>query len=139
MSCVSAGAVENILTSSGHRWRIRSMNERKTPALRFRKITSERTDAGDEFAQQQDLAAHRSKQVIVQAALDHLAADERHEYAERPEKDSEPQVIELEDAGQDFGVLCHRFVTRSAGEYGMDEDDERRREREEVNPRTSAR
>jgi len=44
----------------------------------------------------------------VDAALDHLSANEPRKNAEASEKDAEPYVVELHDSGQNIGVFAYR-------------------------------
>ena len=66
-------------------------------------------EAGEVFSQDQDFAAHGSEEVVVQAFVEHLAAEEVHEDADAAEEDRQAQIEVLEDGGEDEGVLREGF------------------------------
>ena len=61
--------------------------------------------SGRILSREQHLARRRREEPVVQRAVAHLAAEEIHEHAEATEEDRQPQVEELEDAGEDRPVL----------------------------------
>src|SRR5215510_14138822 len=60
-----------------------------------------RDEAGEIFSDQQNLAADRGEQVVVQAFVDQFAAEQIHEDAHASEKDGETKEEELKDGGED--------------------------------------
>ncbi len=67
---------------------------------------------GGEFGQEQNLAAHRREQIEMEAALDHLAANEARENSQASEEDCQAEIVELDDPGQHLGIFGH---LRTAG------------------------
>ena len=65
-------------------------------------------DPAANLRQQQHFAPHRRQQIEVQAALDHLPANQPRKNAQAAEEDAQANVIELDDARQDIGVVAHR-------------------------------
>src|SRR5579872_5912677 len=69
-----------------------------------REQQARREYTGKKFAYHQHFTAHRSQKVVMQAALDHVAAEQPGKNADAAEENAEAYVIDLEDAGQDQGV-----------------------------------
>ena len=63
-------------------------------------------DSGQEFSGQQHFAANGRQEIIVQAAVQYLAAKQVHENAQASEEDGQPQVEELKDGGENIGILA---------------------------------
>src|SRR5262245_29347742 len=65
------------------------------------------SEAGEKLACHQDFAAHRRQEVVVQTFLDHVSFEQPGEEPQAAEEDSERQVIELEDTGQDPRIFIN--------------------------------
>ncbi len=69
----------------------------------------------------------------MEAALDHLAADEARENPQAAEEDRQAEIVELDDPCQHLGIFADGEL-RVAGEQRVNEEDDGRAEGEEVNP-----
>ena len=69
----------------------------------------------------------------MQAALDHFAANEARKDSETAEEDSQAEIVELHDRGQDLGIFAD-LVRRVAGEQRVNQKDDGGDEGEEVDP-----
>jgi len=69
----------------------------------------------------------------VQAALDHFAANEAREDAQAAEENAKADVVKLNDAGQDVGVVA-QLKCGMCVDHHVNEDDEGGNEGEKINP-----
>jgi hypothetical protein len=69
----------------------------------------------------------------VQAALNHLSANEPGKDAQAAKENSQPDVIKLDDACQNIGIVAHRECRMCLG-HQVNEDDDGGNEGKKVNP-----
>jgi hypothetical protein len=94
-------------------------------------------EACQELAEGEELAAHGGEQIVVQAAFHHLASEQAGEQAQAAEEDAQAQVVELEDAGEDGGVLVQRVAVATfieEGGQGVQADGEQRQQGQQIQP-----
>ncbi len=70
------------------------------------KRNDRRGQARQILAGHQQFAAQRRQVVVVQRLFQHLAAEEIREDAHAAEEDSQAQIVEVEQPGEDQGVLA---------------------------------
>ena len=88
-----------------------------------------RDQAGDELADQEDVAAQRRHQIEVQAALGDLAAHQVGEDGEADEEDDEAQEEELKERAELGGHLGRRDgVRRADPDRGRAHEEQERRQ-----------
>src|SRR5258708_5712982 len=98
-------AIEEIVPPRSTKWQIDQCevsqggrNEEKQGGGRSR----------SKLGQQKHFAPDRRQEVKMQAAFDHLATDEPREDTQAAKEDSQPDVVELDDARKHLGIVADR-------------------------------
>ena len=97
-------------------------------------------EAREKLAGYEDFAADRREEVVVQALVEDLAAEQVHEDSQAAEEDGQPQIEHLEHGGEDVGVQAEIAGAagrrRASGCVAAEQQDGR--EGDEVDPQAAA-